>query len=103
MSAAYREELRAAVEELIGGREGVRPGKMFGYPAFFAGRKLAVCVLEDGIGLRVAPDFADGLRPFERNGRAMSGWSLLMPQGAEELRDDAHLLLAAVDAAAKAA
>lgn len=31
----------------------VRPGVMFGYPAYYVGRKLAMCLYEGGIGLKV--------------------------------------------------
>lgn len=72
-----------------------------GFPSFFVGRKLAVCVMDDEIGLRVPPD-EDGLRPFERKGRRMNGWSLLTPESAEELRGKAPLLLASLEAAARA-
>ena len=100
---AHREDLLAVVEELIGGRPDVHRRKMFGYPAFFAGAKLAVCVMDDEVGLRVPPDAAEGLRPFVRSGRRMRGWSLLAPETADDVREDARLLLAALERAEAAA
>lgn len=36
----------------------VREGKMFGCPALYVGRKMALCVYEDSVGLRVPEEIA---------------------------------------------
>lgn len=36
----------------------IRQGKMFGCPALYVGRKMALCVYEDSIGMRVPEDVA---------------------------------------------
>ena len=36
----------------------IRQGKMFGCPALYVGRKMALCVYEDTIGMRVPEDIA---------------------------------------------
>lgn len=35
------------------GRPLVRAGKMFGYPAYYAGKKLCICLYEQGVGLKL--------------------------------------------------
>lgn len=37
----------------IGERLGARPGHMFGHPALYAGRRLAVCAYGAGLGLKL--------------------------------------------------
>jgi hypothetical protein len=37
----------------------VRAGKMFGFPAYYAGKKLCICLYEQGVGLKLpAPSVA---------------------------------------------
>lgn len=31
----------------------VRAGKMFGFPAYYAGRKLCICLYEEGVGIKL--------------------------------------------------
>ncbi len=31
----------------------VRAGKMFGFPAYYAGRKLSICLYEQGVGIKL--------------------------------------------------
>jgi hypothetical protein len=51
--ANFNPEHKAVLDDLILGHPLVRPGKMFGFPAYFAGKKLAICVYEQGVGLKV--------------------------------------------------
>ncbi len=37
----------------IGAHLGARPGHMFGHPALYAGRRLAVCAYGSGLGLKL--------------------------------------------------
>jgi len=87
------------------------PGKMFGYPAFYAAGKLVACVYGSGVGVRLAPDEASRLRgaparTFEPYGKRMREWTFIEPPEADDLRADAAVLAAAVrraerDAAAR--
>lgn len=40
----------------IGERLGARPGHMFGHPALYAGRRLAVCAYGAGLGLKLSAE-----------------------------------------------
>jgi hypothetical protein len=31
----------------------IRPGKMFGYPAYYVGKKLCICLYEAGVGIKL--------------------------------------------------
>lgn len=44
----------------------IRGGKMFGCPAVYVGRKLALCVYEDCIGLRVPEEVAVDAKSLQR-------------------------------------
>ena len=44
----------------------VHQGKMFGCPALYVGRKMALCVYEDSIGMRVPEDVAMRAKASDR-------------------------------------
>lgn len=46
----------AATLMQIGERLGARPGHMFGHPALYAGRRLAVCAYGAGLGLKLSAE-----------------------------------------------
>lgn len=54
----FRSEIKAVMDELLLGDPRVRSGKMFGYPAYYAGEKLAICLYEDGVGVKLPADIA---------------------------------------------
>lgn len=80
IAAAPEQRWNAEVaDELLAvGRDlGGRPGRMFGHPALYAGRRLAACAYGDGIAFklprdRVARAIADGrATPFQPYGKPM--------------------------------
>jgi hypothetical protein len=52
---------KAVLDDLLLGDPRVRPGKMFGYPAYYAGRKLAICLFEQGVGVKLPEQTAVAL------------------------------------------
>jgi hypothetical protein len=58
MAIPYRADLQRFLAEFIEAHRGVRRGTMFGVPAGYAGRRLFVCVIEDGIIVRLPQDVA---------------------------------------------
>ena len=46
---AFRADLQPFLAEFIEHHRGLRIGRMFGLPAGYAGRKLFVCLMEDGL------------------------------------------------------
>ena len=92
--ANYNEQHKAVLDELLLGYPGVRPGKMFGYPAYFVGKKLSICVYEEGVGLKLpAQSVAHLLEndphviPFVPMGRRrMREWVQINLERSEEYR-----------------
>ncbi len=76
----------------VSDHRGVRPGKMFGRPAAFAGAKLFACAYDAGLLCKLPDDiFNDEVRkrrgiPFEAGGRKMSRWILYRPPSAAAAR-----------------
>jgi signal-transduction protein with cAMP-binding, CBS, and nucleotidyltransferase domain len=44
---------KAVLDEMLLTLPEVRAGKMFGYPAYFAGEKCCSCVYENGVSLKI--------------------------------------------------
>ncbi len=44
--AALNEEIISVLDKMLLDDRRVRPGKMFGFPAYYAGVKLAVCYMK---------------------------------------------------------
>jgi TfoX/Sxy family transcriptional regulator of competence genes len=86
---AYDEELVERVRELISPRAEVTEKKMFGSLCFLVGGKLAVCVRQEELLVRIDPDEVeealaeDGVRIAPMAGRRMRGWVLVSPEKLE--------------------
>ncbi len=52
-SVRFREDHLQAIRGLLAEDRDVREGRMFGYPAFFVGRRMFACIYGDGVGLKV--------------------------------------------------
>ena len=81
----------------------VTPGKMFGLPAYFIGRKLFACVYEDSVGLKLPADRAAaligqaGITPFVPMGRRqMKAWVKLSHAHPSDFRADMPLFEEAI-------
>ncbi len=83
------------LDELLEGHPHVRGGKMFGYPAYFAGRKLCICLYEQGVGIKLPAESAEKLletdsnaTPFRPLGRPkMKGWVQINLENSEDYRE----------------
>lgn len=74
---------------------GVVPGKMFGYPAYYVGKKLFACLYEEGIGIKVPEDLAnsligkDGIISFKPMGKTkMREWIQINREKSSDYLDD---------------
>jgi len=89
----FNESHKTALDGLLLGLPGVRPGKMFGYPAYYAGEKLSICLVEDGVGLKLPAERVTALlaedphtSPFQPLGRPkMREWLQINPESSEDL------------------
>lgn len=88
----FNPHLQPVLDGLLLAHPLVRAGKMFGYPAYYAGKKLCACLYEGGVGLKLPAASAGRLLredphviPFQPLGRPpMRAWvqiNLPEPEG----------------------
>jgi len=65
--ADFNSEHKAVLDDLLLGYPNVRPGKMFGFPAYYAGKKLCICLYEQGVGVKLPEPSAAKLLEADRN------------------------------------
>ena len=51
--ADFNLEHKAVLDDMLLRHPLVRPGKMFGFPAYYAGKKLCICLYEQGVGVKL--------------------------------------------------
>lgn len=51
--ANFNAKHKAILDGLLLDHPLVRPGKMFGYPAYYTGKKLCICLYEEGVGIKL--------------------------------------------------
>lgn len=98
--------LHAVADEMLLSLPGVRAGQMMGHPAYYVGRRLFACVMEDGLLVKPTPaDLAATLarpdvKPFKTNpdAKSMSGWVVVSKADAVKFWDDVELFRRAADA-----
>jgi len=44
---------KTVLDDLLLGDSNVRPGKMFGFPAYYVGKKLCICLYEQCVGIKL--------------------------------------------------
>ena len=59
----------------------IRPGKMFGFPAYYVGRKLCICLYEQGVGIKLPEKTA--LKILETDPNAIP----FQPYGKQKMRE----------------
>ena len=65
--ADFNPQHKSVLDELLLGHPFVRPGKMFGFPAYYAGKKLCICLYEQGVGIKLPEQSAAKLLEADRN------------------------------------
>ncbi|MBM4444809.1 MAG: TfoX/Sxy family protein [Chloroflexi bacterium] len=65
--AGYNPQHKAVLDDLLLGHPLVRSGRMFGFPAYYAGRKLCICLYEQGVAVRLPEQSAADLLRADRN------------------------------------
>jgi len=94
----WNEEVAEALVEVAKDLPGTRLGKMFGYPALYAGGKLCACAYGDGVGLKLPGEVVAALseeesfEPFQPYGKRMREWVFLRATAGEAVRARSHLL-----------
>ncbi len=98
-SEGWIPEVGEALVQLADVVPGVKPGKMFGYPALYTEGKLCACAYGDGIGMKLPAETVaalltePGFAPFQPYGKArMREWVHVHAASAEEVRARLDLL-----------
>lgn len=63
----FNAEHKAILDALLLGHPKIRSGRMFGFPAYYAGRKLCICLYEQGVGVKLPERSAVRLLESDRN------------------------------------
>lgn len=95
----WNRDVAAALIEAAEGLPDAKVGKMFGYPALYAGGKLFACAYGDGVGLKLPAEVVgalveqEGFEPFRPYGKAgMREWAFLKATDRETVHANAALL-----------
>jgi hypothetical protein len=92
--ADYNPDHKAVLDDLLLDHPLVRPGKMFGFPAYYVGKKLCICLYEQGVGVKLPEQSAIKLSevdqnvvPFQPSGRPkMREWVQINLNRSEDYR-----------------
>jgi len=101
----FNEDHKAVLDDMLLGHPAVRPGKMFGYPAYYAGEKLSICLCEGGVGVKVPEETARKLLesdpnviPFQPLGRPkMREWIQINLTRSEDYREYIKVFEGSID------
>jgi hypothetical protein len=58
---------KAILDEMLLDHPDVRASKMFGFPAYYAGKKLCICLYEEGVGVKLPEPIAKKLLAEDQN------------------------------------
>jgi hypothetical protein len=67
MTATFNPAHKAVLDAMLLGHPAIRSGKMFGFPAYYADKKLCICLYEDGVGVKIPEQMATRLIKEDRN------------------------------------
>ena len=109
MAIAFRADLQPFLADFVEQHRGLRIGKMFGRPAGYAGRKMFVCLMDDGVIVKLPERVAkEEVREgkaaiFTMRGRPSKAWIKYSPRSAREAGRLAPILEVAARYVAEAA
>lgn len=100
----YTPDHKEVLDRILLDIPGVTAGKMFGFPAYFIGKKLFACVYGVGVGVKLATELAEELLtrhdviPFQPYGKPrMKNWVQINRSHSEDYADDASVFRTSVD------
>lgn len=96
----FNENNRQVLDEIFSGIPGVRFAKAFGYPGYYLGKKMIACVYEDGLGIKLSPEWTEKMLtenraiPFKPYGRhTMRQWVFIVLENPEDYKKDMDIFL----------
>lgn len=90
----FNPEHKIVLDEMLLGLSNVREGKMFGYPAYYAGKKLCLSLYEQGVGVKLPEATVEilvredpAVIPFQPLGRPrMREWAQINVERSKDFR-----------------
>ena len=67
MAVSFDPAHKVVLDDILLRNPAIRPGKMFGSPAYYADRKLCMCLYEQGVGVKVPEQTAARLFKVDKN------------------------------------
>lgn len=58
---------KTVLDDMLLDNPNVQAGKMFGFPAYYAGKKLCICLYEQGVGIKLPEQTAAKLLKTDKN------------------------------------
>ena len=65
--ANFNPEHKAVLDDMLLVHPNIRSGKMFGLPAYYVGKKLCICLYEEGVGVKIPEASAKKLLETDPN------------------------------------
>ncbi len=99
----FNEEHKGMLDSFLLEIDGVVPGKMFGYPAYYVGGKLFASFYEDGVCVKVPESMVKELLerqhivPFRPMGRTMRAWIRINREISEDYMKDRDIFDASIE------
>jgi len=63
----FNSEHKVFLDKLLLDYPHIRPGKMFGFPAYYVVKKLAICLYEQGVGVKLPEQYVIKLLETDSN------------------------------------
>jgi hypothetical protein len=90
----YNPKHKGILDTFLLDNDYVKPGKMFGLPAYYVGGKLFTSLYMDGVCVKLPETRVkellqnEGYTPFQPRGRKMKEWILITHKNSEEYLND---------------
>jgi hypothetical protein len=104
----FNPEHKKTLDDLLLPISIVRGGKMFGFPAYYVGKKLFASIYEDGVGLKLPAEQVSALLdgktyiPFQPLGKhVMREWVQICHQDSAQYQADMDLFTVSIEFVAK--
>lgn len=83
----FNPDHKAVLDAMLLANPLIRPGKMFGFPAYYVGGKLCICLYEQGVGIKLPQPSVARLLETDPNATPF------MPMGKPKMREWVQITL----------
>ena len=99
----YNKKHKVVLDSFLLGIPLVKPGKMYGHPAYYVGGKLFASLYMGGVCVKIPEPRVkellekDYIKPFEPIGRKMREWVLILRDNSEDYINDRYIFEEAIE------